>query len=226
MPSTDTAISNSSVLTTKIFTASQGGAEVILWFLLLLSVVSVAIIIERYLALRLITSTTRRLKKRVETALAENHLEDLEELAKDKESLEGRVVGYAFRQMKESQNANAIPEVFSSFITFERSHLDKYLNFLATVGSNSPFVGLLGTVLGIMKAFNDLGVSTTNAAASVMVGIAEALVATAVGLFVAIPAVVAYNYFQRQVRMTIQTLEGIRDLCVVYAKQKGQWNGH
>jgi biopolymer transport protein TolQ len=205
--------------------AAQGGAEAILWLLLLLSVVSIGIIIERFLTLRQVTANSRKVKRRIETAMAENSLAELEEIAKDKETIEGRAISYAFRQMKESANAKAMPEIFNSFIVFEKSTLDRYLNFLATVGSNAPFIGLLGTVLGIMKAFSDLGVSSANAAASVMSGIAEALVATAVGLFVAIPAVIAYNYFQRQVRMTLQNLEGLKDLCVAYAKQKGHWNG-
>ncbi|MCM2280405.1 MAG: MotA/TolQ/ExbB proton channel family protein, partial [Bdellovibrionaceae bacterium] len=105
----------------------------------------------------------------------------------------------------------------------ERPQLERSLNFLATVGSNAPFIGLLGTVLGIMKAFRDLA---ANASATgneaVMLGIAEALVATAVGLIVAIPAVIAYNYFQRQVKITLQSLETVRDLCLAYAKQKGK----
>ena len=94
-----------------------------------------------------------------------------------------------------------------------------YAHFLATVGSNAPFIGLLGTVFGIMKAFNDLGVSQGDAA-SVMVGIAEALVATAVGLFVAIPAVVAYNIYQKQVKQVMQNLETVRELSLAYAKRK------
>lgn len=225
MPEAAEQLSNGSILANKIFMAAQGGAEAILWLLLFLSVISIGIIIERFMTLRQVTANSRKVKRRIESAMAENSLSELEEIAKDKETVEGRAIAYAFRQMKESQNAKAMPEIFSSFIVFEKSNLDRYLNFLATVGSNAPFIGLLGTVLGIMKAFSDLGVSSANAAASVMSGIAEALVATAVGLFVAIPAVIAYNYFQRQVRMTLQNLEGLKDLCVAYAKQKGQWNG-
>ena len=83
------------------------------------------------------------------------------------------------------------------------------LSFLGTLGSNAPFVGLFGTVLGIIKAFHDLGAVNVKGAAvqqTVMAGISEALVATAVGLAVAIPAVVAYNGFQRWLKnMTART---------------------
>ena len=99
----------------------------------------------------------------------------------------------------------------------ERPFLEKHLNFLATVGSNAPFIGLLGTVFGIMDAFRGLATSQGDAAA-VMIGISKALVATAIGLIVAIPAVIAYNYYNKQVRAIFQGLDGLRDLCIAYAK--------
>jgi biopolymer transport protein ExbB len=71
------------------------------------------------------------------------------------------------------------------------------------VGSNAPFVGLYGTVGGIIRAFRDLSSSAEAGISSVIAGIAEALVATAVGLLVAIPAVVAFNYLQRQVKKAV-----------------------
>lgn len=73
--------------------------------------------------------------------------------------------------------------------------LDKGLGFLATVGNIAPFIGLFGTVWGIMKAFHDIGLKGSASLATVAPGIAEALINTAMGLFCAIPAVIAYNYF-------------------------------
>jgi biopolymer transport protein ExbB/TolQ len=96
-----------------------------------------------------------------------------------------------------------------------RSALDANLSVLATIGSNAPFIGLLGTVLGIIKAAHEL-----NAAAgqgnpgAVMSGVFEALVATAVGLFVAIPAVVAYNLFQRRVRTRLAQADSLAHLVL------------
>lgn len=204
------------MLTQKIFLAAQNGAEAILWMLLLLSVISIGAMIERYLSLRGLKKQSLKAQMRLRDALQGANLSELEDLAKDKETLEGRAVSYALRQMKE-KGPEGIEEIFDSFIMMEKPGMERYLNFLGTVGSNAPFIGLLGTVLGIMKSFNDLGVDQN--AAAVMVGIAEALVATAVGLFVAIPAVVAYNYFQKQVKSIIQGLEAVKQLCVAYAKQ-------
>ncbi|PIT99640.1 MAG: tolQ protein [Bdellovibrionales bacterium CG10_big_fil_rev_8_21_14_0_10_45_34] len=210
------------MLTQQIFSSAQNGAEFILWFLLLLSVVSLTFIIERAISLRSARQSSLRFRKRVEEILQANQLKDLEELSRDRESLEGRALAYAIRHMESSNpasNENGIEEVFNSFILSQRPYLERYLGFLATVGSNAPFLGLLGTVLGIMRAFHDLGLSQGDASL-VMAGIAEALVATAVGLFVAIPAVVAYNIFQKQVRQIISGIESLRELCVAYAKQK------
>lgn len=204
------------MLTQKIFLAAQNGAEFVLWLLLALSVVSIGAIIERYLTLRSLKKQSLRATARLREALQTSSLGDLEDLAKDRESLEGRVLTYAFRHLKE-RGPEGLEEIFNSFIVMERPAMERYLNFLGTIGSNGPFIGLLGTVLGIMKAFNDLGVEQN--AAAVMSGIAEALVATAVGLFVAIPAVVAYNYFQKQVKSILQGLEAVKELCIAYAKQ-------
>jgi biopolymer transport protein TolQ len=77
----------------------------------------------------------------------------------------------------------------------EYENLESHLSFLATVGSTSPYVGLFGTVWGIMNSFQHLGTSATASIGDVAPGIAEALVATAFGLFAAIPAVIAYNRF-------------------------------
>ncbi|MBX9769683.1 MAG: MotA/TolQ/ExbB proton channel family protein [Bdellovibrionales bacterium] len=206
------------MLTQKIFAAAQGGADSILYLLLATSVVSVAMIIERWWVLRAIRSNSLRIKRKMEEALQGNTLADLEEIAKDRDTLEGRAVSYALRQVKDKSAAGA-EEIFNSFIVMQRPQLERFLSFLATVGSNGPFVGLLGTVLGIMKAFNDLGANASDPSV-VMVGIAEALVATAVGLFVAIPAVIAYNYFQRQVKYILQSLEGVKELSIAYIKTK------
>lgn len=80
-----------------------------------------------------------------------------------------------------------------------RVHLERNLTLLASIGSNAPFIGLFGTVLGIIRAFHSLSGDLTGGADVVMGAISEALVATAVGIFVAIPALAAYNGFQRKV---------------------------
>jgi biopolymer transport protein ExbB len=209
------------MLTERLFSLAQGGAESILWILLALSVISIGLILERFMALRQVSSRSRRIKLRMREALQSNNLDELEDLSKDRDSIEGRALSYGLRHVRES-GVSGLEEIFNSFALLERPVLDRSLNFLATIGANAPFIGLLGTVLGIMKAFRDLSQNASTGNEAVMLGIAEALVATAVGLVVAIPAVIAYNSFSRQVRGAMQSLETVKELCLAYAKKKGK----
>ncbi len=89
----------------------------------------------------------------------------------------------------------------------EMTRLEKYLTFLATTGSTSPFIGLFGTVWGIMTAFEGIGKTGSASLAVVAPGIAEALIATAIGLVAAIPAVMAYNHFQHKIRVLANEMD-------------------
>ncbi len=208
------------MLAEKIFAFAHLADQVVLWLLLLLSVVSIGMILERFFALRRVSAESQRIRVQVKMALQSNSVEDIENIARDPNSLEGRAAGYALRHMKDS-GSRGLEEIFNTFALTERPELEKFLGFLATVGSNAPYVGLLGTVLGIMKAFNDLSTSPEAGQQTVMGGISLALVATAAGLFVAIPAVVFYNQYSKQVRGIFQSLDSVKELCLAYAKKKG-----
>ncbi|WII70631.1 MotA/TolQ/ExbB proton channel family protein [Bdellovibrio sp. 22V] len=208
------------MLAEKIFTVAHLADQVVLWILLLLSVLSIGMILERYFALKKVAAESQRVRARIKLALQSNSVEDVEDLAKDPNSLEGRAAGYALKHMKDS-GSKGLEEIFNTFALTERPELEKFLGFLATVGSNAPYVGLFGTVLGIMKAFNDLATAPEAGQQTVMAGISMALVATAAGLFVAIPAVAFYNYYSKQVKSVFQSLESVKELCLAYAKKKG-----
>lgn len=87
--------------------------------------------------------------------------------------------------------------------------LESFLPFLATTGNISPFVGLLGTVMGIIDSFREIGAQGTASIAAVAPGVSEALIATAAGLFAAIPAVIAYNYFLTRIRRTAFRMDSV-----------------
>lgn len=87
--------------------------------------------------------------------------------------------------------------------------LESFLPFLATTGNISPFVGLLGTVMGIIDSFREIGAQGTASIAAVAPGVSEALIATAAGLFAAIPAVIAYNYFLTRIRRTALQMDSV-----------------
>jgi len=111
-----------------------------------------------------------------------------------------------------------IPKIEKNMMDYDpltlKLSLEKRLGILATFGNNAPFIGLFGTVLGIIKAFHDLGVAEEFGVRVVMTGISEALVATAMGLFVAIPSVISYNYFIRRVKKILLTYEYKKNLPI------------
>ena len=124
-----------------------------------------------------------------------------------------------------SRGREAVLQAMSGARALEKRRLEQRLAFLGTLGNNAPFIGLFGTVIGIMEAFDKLGDAGHHAGAAmagaptadVMGGIAEALVATAVGLAVAIPAVAAYNYLQRRIKGALSDAEVLGAVIVGYA---------
>jgi biopolymer transport protein ExbB/TolQ len=129
---------------------------------------------------------------------------------------------FALGELKKAASSDplVIDRTFRSFTAGERLKLERGLPILATLGSNAPFIGLFGTVLGIIRAFAALS-ETSGGATTVMAGISQALYATAAGLFVAIPAVVAYNTFSTKLRTLIIEAEAVKDKYVA-EKVKGR----
>jgi biopolymer transport protein TolQ len=205
----------------KIFSVAQVADQAVLYLLILLSIVSVAIILERFFYLRKVGANSQKIRNKIRESLISHNLDEVESMPRDSDTIEGRAITFALRHIKD-HGANGLDELYHSFALNERPELDRFLGFLATVGSNAPYIGLFGTVLGIMKAFNDLAMSAEAGQQTVMAGISSALVATAAGLFVAIPAVIAYNYFQKQVKGILLNLESLKELCLAYARRKGQ----
>jgi biopolymer transport protein ExbB/TolQ len=169
------------------------GAGWVLWLLVTLSVLSLAVMLERFWFFR-----TRRISRR--------------ELADDIRRL--------LLERDEAGDADDLPPAdLSAAVEGAKARvklrLERNLSFLATLGSNAPFIGLFGTVLGIIKAFHDLAASQAAGAgaSTVMAGISEALVATAVGILVAIPAVVAFNYFGRCVRVRMAEVDWLAHMA-------------
>jgi biopolymer transport protein TolQ len=118
-----------------------------------------------------------------------------------------RLTGGEHRELNEAQ-ATHIESVTRRAATREVTHLESWMGMLGTIGSTAPFIGLFGTVYGIMDAFLSIGNQQNANLPVVAPKIAEALIATAMGLVAAIPAVMAYNYFARRVQQLSDTLEG------------------
>jgi biopolymer transport protein ExbB len=172
------------------------GEEWVLWILLGLSVASIAVMIER--AIFFSTNRVPGLEA-LSRKLAEGDVEYARKAVEGHRGMEAAVVRVALNAS--DRGSEAVEEAVASAMAEERLRYDAWLSVLGTLGNNAPFIGLFGTVLGIIRAFHDLAnappAAKAGGASAVMSGISGALVATAVGLAVAIPAVVAFNLFQR-----------------------------
>ncbi|MBE8221551.1 MAG: MotA/TolQ/ExbB proton channel family protein [Bdellovibrionales bacterium] len=200
--------------TNAFFNIAKWGHEITLYLLILLSIASIAFILERWFFLKNILLKSKVAKSNINSIIQTGELKSLENLAYDKSSLEGEITSYTLSYIKKNSK-KGISELFSAFIQDKKQLLDKRLSFLASVGSNAPFIGLLGTVFGIMDAFKELAKSQGDAS-GVMLGISKALLATAVGLIVAIPAVIAFNFFKARVGEICSNLHNLQDLFVAY----------
>ncbi len=192
----------------KLLAIVNLGAAWVLWLLIGLSVISVGIMIERatfYLGRRLPG------RDKLARALLGGDLTEARGAVADRDGIEAEVIRSALEQA--DRGADTVAKVVDAEIKRVRLQYEARLAFLATLGNNAPFIGLFGTVLGIIQAFGDLARNPSAAgASSVMSGISEALIATAVGLLVALPAVVAYNVFQRALRRASQRATYFGDL--------------
>jgi biopolymer transport protein TolQ len=202
-----------------MFRIADMSAHGILYLMGVVSVLSISIMIERYFSLRKVSAQSKELAKDFRNVLANQDLSQIESLSKKSDSLEGKALGYGLNYVQKN-GANGLDDIFNSFKTVERPGLEKNLNLLGTIASNAPYVGLLGTVMGIMKAFNDLALAPGQGNEVVMAGIGHALVSTAIGLAVAIPAVIAFNLFNKKVGMVLDNIDAARDLCLAYTKSR------
>lgn len=203
----------------------HSGAAWVLWLLFGLSFASVATAIERAFVFRGARGDVRALVPELRRLLREQEYGQARRALEASGSVEGRVVAAGLAEA--SLGAEAAESAMAAAIGLERARLERRLLFLGTVGNNAPFIGLLGTVIGVVGAFEALGrpqIMTEALAGSalaperVMGTIAEALVATAVGLVVAIPAVAVFNYFQGAVTATIADAETLGNVLLSHLK--------
>jgi biopolymer transport protein ExbB/TolQ len=173
--------------------ALTGGGWVI-WALILSSIGGVAVAYDRWNLLKEESKALASLRPLFLAALAAEDVAAAEKAVKSNP-------GAAARVLSEPKNLDAA-------LSDEKRHLEGRLLWLGTLGNNAPFVGLFGTVLGVIKAFHDLAESGAGPEV-VMSGLSEALVATAVGLLVAIPSVLAFNFLQKKLRDLLSETEAL-----------------
>ncbi len=183
-------------------------AKAVVVVLAIMSIYSSGVMIERYLTYRAARTQSRNFAPAVAEALGKNNLQEAIEIAEQyNKSHLAKVVAAGLQEFQAHEGTGSIPRetIESSKRALQRAtaigieEFKRGLGGLATIGSTAPFVGLFGTTVGIINAFTGMSQAEDTGLAAVAGGIAEALVATAFGLFVAIPAVWMYNYFTAKV---------------------------
>jgi biopolymer transport protein ExbB len=174
------------------------GATWVMWLLIGLSVVCVAIILERAYFFAATRDDVEKLRGDLLAMLKQGQLTQALKRLQGSRSFEAMIAAAALEVAGDGPDAAS--ERVQGEQQIARLHMERNLAFLGTVGNNAPFVGLLGTVIGIIRAFHSLDDSQGKITAGLMADIGEALVATAIGILVALPAVAAFNYFQRLIK--------------------------
>ncbi|HKY38237.1 MAG TPA: MotA/TolQ/ExbB proton channel family protein [Polyangiaceae bacterium] len=188
------------------------GASWVLWLLVALSVLSLAVVLERLLFFAKTRGNAGALRAELHQGLSGGDLEPFRQRLEASLSLEACIVGAGLRSISPRE----AEERMAAEAQLQRLRSERYLAFLGTLGNNAPFVGLLGTVFGIIGAFAQLDASGGQLTTGLMAEIGEALVATAIGLLVALPAVAAYNAFQRTIQVRLQRGEALGRVFVAH----------
>jgi biopolymer transport protein ExbB len=173
-------------------------SEWVLYLLLGLSVVSIGVMLERWIFYTRHKVNVYAVRDGLVRHLDRGDFAGAAALLEKRDALETNVVLEGLRNYE--KGPESVEDLIAGAMGHEKTRYEKRLNFLATLASNAPYIGLFGTVLGIVRAFRDLAANMAEASSAVMAGIAEALIATAVGLLVAIPAVIAFNVFKGRVK--------------------------
>jgi biopolymer transport protein ExbB/TolQ len=177
-----------------------------MYILLFCSFLSITIFLERIIYYRKRSKTKRaEFMTKIGRALQNGNIERAIEICKDTQAPFSNVVcsGLELYGHHEKEISNAMERE----ITIETTKLERYTSIVGTIGNTAVYIGLFGTVLGIIRAFHDIAAAGAGGMSIVIGGVAEALVCTATGLFVAIPAVIAFNYFAKKVEYFINDME-------------------
>jgi biopolymer transport protein ExbB len=207
-------------------------AKLVVVCLVIMSAWSIGVMIDRWIAYSAARKQSRFFAPAVAGALKDGKIDEAVRIAEDnKRSHLAKVVTAGLQEFQAHQMSKEIPgdEIEASRRALERAsaivhaELKRGVSSLATIGSTAPFVGLFGTVLGIIHAFGAISASGTVGIAAVAGGISEALVTTAIGLFVAVPAVWVYNYFTGKIEaFDVEMDNSSSELIDYFIKRSGR----
>jgi biopolymer transport protein ExbB len=182
----------------------QSSESFALWLLWLCSIVSLAVIIERiwYFFIKSKININEFIRK-ITVLISENNISQAINMCESTPSFYSNLIKNLLEKKDEKNNLN---KILSKTIEIETIEMERNLGILGTIGNIAVYIGLFGTVIGVMKSFQHLSEASALGPSIVMKGISEALIATALGLFVAVISVIFYNFFLRKVRKTVKEL--------------------
>ena len=198
------------------------GAQWVMYLLILCSVINVAIIIDRIIFFQRMRGDFAEFIKNLTDRL--NSSEPVEQTSawcSGQKMLEANVAAVGLERSRD--NLRAAEESMNATMIAAKTKLEKGTVVLGTLGSNTPFVGLFGTIIGIIEAFHALSTSANPGPEVIMSSISEALVATALGILVAIPAVVSYNFFNRAIKKKMANSDATSRIGLKEEHNYGWW---
>lgn len=206
-------------LTGVLLEFARGGAEWVLWLLVALSLLSMVIFLERLAFFRRTQTDTERIRRALMEHLGRGDIDGAMKIVEGDEAMQARVVAYGLREAE--RGPEAVEDLCRGAVGMERLRYERGLSILATIGSNAPFIGLFGTVMGVIMAFDnlrDMDGSGGGQSSAVMGAIAEALVATGVGLLVAIPAILFFNTLRGMLKKRASQTQLLVETMVAYLR--------
>jgi len=195
------------------------GAQWVMWLLIGLSVIGLGIVLERAYYYLSSSDDFRRLREDVVPLIKKGDLKGVAARLERSRSFEAKVLSAGLDWS--DQGAEAAAESMAGAVQVAKLNMERNLAFLGTLGNNAPFVGLLGTVIGIIRSFHELNQTQGKLSDTLMSEVGEALVATAIGIIVAIPAVAFFNFFQRVIKARLGQADALsHDLLAQLRAQK------
>jgi biopolymer transport protein ExbB len=192
------------------------GATWVMWLLVGLSVVMLGIVFERAYYYLASSDDFRRLREDIAPMLKKGDLRAVAQRLERSRSFEAKVLSAGIDWS--DRGAESAAESMVSATQMAKLNMERNLAFLGTVGNNAPFVGLLGTVIGIIRSFHELNATKGKLSDTLMSEVGEALVATAIGIVVAIPAVAFFNFFQRVIKARLGQAESLTHELLAYLR--------
>lgn len=201
-------------ITKALLNVAMGGSSWVLWLLLALSLASLSVIFDKALTFYRYRFKLEPFVAEIEPLLHQSDWPRVASRCEAEAAMEARVLLAGLREIHRGKAA--VQDIMEGERLRVGLFLGRRLSFLGTLGANAPFIGLFGTVLGIIHAFKDLALTEGGGGPAVMSGIAEALVATAVGLLVAIPAVMMFNFFHRRLHVIQERCRFLAQLLLAH----------